>query len=163
MTAVVIADFVNRENVWMVEIRCCGSFLVKPMQSIFVSRVLMTQDLDCNLASELHVFRKIDHAHPARAELLENSVMGNFLRIHVPFCGSESLHRSASEQRPRDRLLEQEKNYESHNRRDIDPSERWNDPSQRAEQRFSDVDQKPHDAIRVTQPAPGENNANADQ
>ena len=45
------------------------------MQTIFVGRVFVTENLDRNLAPELHVFGKIDHAHPARAELLENSVM----------------------------------------------------------------------------------------
>src|SRR6185369_560799 len=83
MAAVVVTDFMNRENVWMIQVRRCRSFLLESMQAILVCRVLVTQDLDRNLAPELHVFREIDHTHPARAELIENSVMGNFLRIHV--------------------------------------------------------------------------------
>ncbi len=52
------------------------------MQAIFVGSELLAQDLDRDLAAELHVFGKIDHTHPARAELLENPVMRNLFGIH---------------------------------------------------------------------------------
>src|SRR5215217_3133923 len=68
----------------MIEIRRRGSFLLKPVQPILVGSVFLTEDLDCNLTSQLHVFGKIDHSHPARAELLENSIVGNSLCLHLP-------------------------------------------------------------------------------
>jgi hypothetical protein len=82
VAAVVNSDFVNSENVWMIEIRRCRSFLFESMESILVGSEFLAEDLDRDLATELHVFGKINHAHPAGAELLENSVMRDFFRIH---------------------------------------------------------------------------------
>src|SRR6185369_16139773 len=76
-------DFVDRENVWMVQVRSRGRFLFKTMETILVGRIFLAQDLDRDFAPELHVFGKIDLAHPARAELLEDSVMRNFTAVHA--------------------------------------------------------------------------------
>ena len=83
MPAVVDSHFVNRENVWMIQIRCGRSFLLETMQAIFVGSELLAQDLDRDLASELHVLGEIDLTHSAGAELLEYPVMRDFLRIHI--------------------------------------------------------------------------------
>src|SRR5215203_6249650 len=83
MAAVVSSDFMDREDVWMIEIGSSGSLLLESMKSIFVRCVFLTEDFDGNLTSELHVFGKVDHAHAARAELFKNPVMRNLLRFHL--------------------------------------------------------------------------------
>jgi len=44
------------------------------METILVRRKFLAQNLDRDLASELHVFGKIDLAHAARPELFQDSV-----------------------------------------------------------------------------------------
>src|SRR5215217_9330573 len=53
------------------------------MQTILVGREFLAEDFDGDFAPELHVFGQIDHAHAARAKLLEDSVMGNFFGVHL--------------------------------------------------------------------------------
>jgi hypothetical protein len=48
-----------------------------------VGSEFLAEDLDRDLAPELHVLGEIDLTHSAGAELLENSIMGNFIRIHL--------------------------------------------------------------------------------
>jgi hypothetical protein len=45
------------------------------METILVGRVLLAENLDRNLATEFDVFGKIDFAHPAGAQLLQNSIV----------------------------------------------------------------------------------------
>src|SRR5215213_5244661 len=52
------------------------------MQTVLVGSEFLAQDLDRNLAPELHVLSQVNLTHSAGAELLENSVMGNFIGIH---------------------------------------------------------------------------------
>ncbi len=92
MVSVVNSDFVNRENVWMVEIRRGRRFLFEAIESIPVGSEFVTEDLDRDLATELHVFSKIDDAHPACAELLKNLVMRDLFGIHLkPQKGTKGL------------------------------------------------------------------------
>ena len=52
------------------------------MQTILVGSEFLAEDLDRDLAPQLHVLREIDLTHSAGAQLLENSVMGNFFLLH---------------------------------------------------------------------------------
>src|SRR5918999_4475467 len=68
----------DRENVWMIQVRGRRGFLFKTMEPILIGGVFLAQNFDGDFAAELHVFRQIDLAHAARAEFFQNPVVGNF-------------------------------------------------------------------------------------
>src|SRR6185503_802178 len=79
------------------------------MQAILISGEFLAQDLDRDLATELHVLGQIDLAHSARAELLQDSVMRNLFGIHL--CGfvaknSETRHSTMFQPRLVERATE---------------------------------------------------------
>jgi hypothetical protein len=72
-------DFVNSTNVRVVEPGCRSCFSYQPLSGPFISRGFRKEQLDGNFARELCVFRQVYFTHSARAELLNNAVMGNSL------------------------------------------------------------------------------------
>jgi hypothetical protein len=74
--AIVLADFVDSADVWMIERRSCSRFPAKSLKGLPVRRYTLGKKLESDEASELGVFRLINNAHPAAAEFLNNSVVG---------------------------------------------------------------------------------------
>src|SRR6185312_3814621 len=75
--AIRLADFVNRQNVWMIEGRRGSRFTLKSPQVLRVVCQFPGQNFDSHLASEVQVFRQKNFSHAAGAELLQNAVMRN--------------------------------------------------------------------------------------
>src|SRR5262249_15785108 len=65
--ALVIADVVHRQNVWVIERRGSESLLLEAEQSVGVLRKRGGQDFDGDFAVEPSVAGAPDFAHPARA------------------------------------------------------------------------------------------------
>jgi hypothetical protein len=61
----------------MVEGRGRPRFLLEPRQAIRVPRELGGQYFQGQLAAQPRVFGKIDLSHPARAEFVEDAIMGD--------------------------------------------------------------------------------------
>src|SRR5215471_12358696 len=82
VTTCLVAHFINREDVRMVQRRGGISFLIKAAESIAVLREFFGEQFQCNFAPELRVFGKINFAHPAGAELFENPIAADVFQIH---------------------------------------------------------------------------------
>src|ERR1041385_7054801 len=99
------------------------------MKTILVGSELLTQDLDRDLAPELHVLGQINLAHPAGAELLEYPIMRDLIRLHATcflcLLWLESPKRTR-QQRSYDGLLKEPKDQNRHDRRNVQPTERRN-------------------------------------
>src|SRR5215470_5529261 len=83
MRALVFADFVDRDDVRMVEGRGRPRFPREPRQTIRVPRELGGQYFQGQLAAQSRVFSQIDLTHPARAEFVEDAIMGDRFGDHV--------------------------------------------------------------------------------
>ena len=74
---VFLADIVNGANVGVIE---CGSglrFTAKAFQRLRVARQFFGQEFQTDRAMQPRVLGLINHTHPAAAQLLDDSVMGN--------------------------------------------------------------------------------------
>ena len=69
------ADFVNGDDVGMIERGGGARFLLEAPHAISIGSELFGQQLERDLATEPRVFGQIDLAHPARAELLCDAVV----------------------------------------------------------------------------------------
>ena len=61
----------------MVQRRCCFGFPLESAESLCVVGEFVGKELQGDVATELEVFRLVDHAHPSPAYLAEDAVMGN--------------------------------------------------------------------------------------
>src|SRR5262245_53818227 len=79
------ADFVNRQDIGMVERRSGFRFLHEPLQAVFVRRELFRQYLDRYRPIELGVVGKVNFAHTAgtdqRADFVPTELCSRF-NIH---------------------------------------------------------------------------------
>ena len=66
VASVISADFVNRENVWVIQVGSGRRLLLEALQPIFVGRVLITEDLDRDLAAELAIRNVVPPASTRR-------------------------------------------------------------------------------------------------
>ena len=80
--ALVLAQFMNRADVWMIERGRRASFTLEAFLGNGIGEHFGRQELDRNLAAEPLVFGAIDHSHPAAAELLNDPVMRNSFARH---------------------------------------------------------------------------------
>src|SRR5258708_7382890 len=84
MRGIDLADFINRDYVWMIDCRNGPGFLLKPANAIFVTSQFRQQDFQRDLASELHILSQVDGAHSAGTQRRNDFVMtqlcscGNF-------------------------------------------------------------------------------------
>ena len=73
--AIVRADVVNGQDVRMIERRGRARFLLEAAQPVSVFGERGGQNLDCDFAVEARVTRAVDFAHPARAELGDDTIV----------------------------------------------------------------------------------------
>ena len=72
----------NRANVRMVQSRGRASFPLKALESLTVFGQLWRQELQGHETAQPGVFRLVHDTHPAAAQLLTNSIVGNRLADH---------------------------------------------------------------------------------
>jgi len=101
--AVVCADVVNDKNVRMIQRRRCPCLALESFQGLAVAREFVSKKLQSDLPSKTNVFRLVDHAHPAAAEPLDDSIMRNLLANHNCRPPIESGNRATFPRIDRDR------------------------------------------------------------
>src|SRR5262245_3225602 len=82
MSALVFAHLVDGDDVRMVEGRSRPRFLLESRHAIRVSREVGGEYFQSQLAAQPRVFGQIDLTHPARAEFVEDAIMGDRSRDH---------------------------------------------------------------------------------
>jgi len=82
------ADFMNGDDVRVIQGRRGARFLLESAQAIFVAREFPGQNLEGDPPPQARIFGEVDFAHPASADLFDNPVMGygvlNHLRLSMP-------------------------------------------------------------------------------
>ena len=81
--AVVVVNVVNRADVRMVELRRGPSLARKAVERAFVLDQVIGNKLQRDMAPQAHVFRLVDHSHPAAAQFPNHAVVGHSLPNHV--------------------------------------------------------------------------------
>src|SRR2546426_8685785 len=77
MSGVILADLVNRQNIWMIEPNYGMCFLLKPLQALRVGGKALGQEFERGLAARCHVGGQINFAHPASADPFGEFVVTN--------------------------------------------------------------------------------------
>src|SRR6266581_1321915 len=75
MSGVILADLVNRQDIWMIERDYGVRFLLKPLQAFRIPGKAHRQKFERGLAARCHVSGQIDFAHPATADPFGNFVV----------------------------------------------------------------------------------------
>jgi len=73
--AIVLADFVRSADVGMIERRCHPRFTLKALQGLGIFGEFFRKELESYEATQFQVFRFVDDAHPAAAQLLHDAVV----------------------------------------------------------------------------------------
>src|SRR6266516_4390769 len=73
----ILADLVNRQDIWMIEPNYGMRFLLKPLQALGVGGKAHGQKFECCLTARCHVGGQIDVAHPAGADSFRNFVVAD--------------------------------------------------------------------------------------
>src|SRR5450755_2128840 len=76
-TTVMLADFVDRAYVWMVQGGRSACLPPKTFQSLWVLGYVLGQELQCDKATKVGVFSFINHTHPAAAQLFDDPIVGD--------------------------------------------------------------------------------------
>src|SRR6266581_2083477 len=77
MNRVILADLVNREDIWVIEPNYRVRFLLKPLQALRVAGKALGQEFERGLAARCDVGGQIDVAHPAGADPFRNFVVAD--------------------------------------------------------------------------------------
>src|SRR5438067_96027 len=77
MSRMILADLVNRQDIWMIEPNYGMRLLLKPLQALRVGGKAHGQKFECGLAARCHVGGQIDIAHSAGADPFRNFVVTN--------------------------------------------------------------------------------------
>src|SRR4029077_15429328 len=77
MSRVILADLVNRQDIWMIEPNYCMRFLLKPLQALRIAGKALRQEFQCGLTARCPVGGQIDLAHPAGADPFRNFVVAD--------------------------------------------------------------------------------------
>ena len=80
--AVMILDFVDGADAGMVQQGGGAGLALEALHGFAVAGEIIGKKLDGDVAAEPHVFRFVDHAHAAAAQLTQNAVMGDRLADH---------------------------------------------------------------------------------
>src|SRR5437016_4146869 len=72
---VVIAHFINGQNVWMIEPRCSFGFTAETHQCLLRIGVITQNALQRDYAPRVPLTRAINNAHPAAADLFEDLIV----------------------------------------------------------------------------------------
>ena len=87
----VLADFVDRADVGMVQGRRSTRLAPKAFESLRVLGKFVRKKFQGNEAPELGVFGLIDHTHAAAAELFDDAVVRDGLADHVQILWREAM------------------------------------------------------------------------
>src|SRR5207247_7662920 len=77
MGRVILADLVNRQDIWMIEPNQGARFLLKPLQALRIAGKAFGQEFERGLAARCYVGGQIDVAHPAGADPFRNFVVAD--------------------------------------------------------------------------------------
>ena len=83
----ILADLVNRQDIWMIQRDYGVRFLLKTLQPLSVPSKAHGQKFERGLAARCNVGGQIDFAHPAGADRFRNFVVADRLtdeRISLP-------------------------------------------------------------------------------
>ena len=72
---VVVAHFINGQNVWMIEPRCSFGFTAETHQCLLRIGVITQNALQRDDAPRVPLTRAINNAHPAAADLFEDLIV----------------------------------------------------------------------------------------
>ena len=75
--AICLANFMDGDDVWMIERGSSLCFADKAAQSIFVIGILCGQQLERDFAIELRIAGKINLAHPTFAQRPDNFIVAD--------------------------------------------------------------------------------------
>ncbi len=78
-SAVLLADIVDRADMWMVQRRCGLGFTLEATERIGIGGEVLRNELERNGTMQPRIFGFVDDAHAAAAELLEDAVVGERL------------------------------------------------------------------------------------
>jgi hypothetical protein len=78
-SSICLVDLVDRADVWVVQGGRGFGFPLKTAEGLRVVGEFVGKELQGDMATELEVFRLIDHTHAAAPDLAEDAVMGNRL------------------------------------------------------------------------------------
>src|SRR5260370_42269969 len=74
VSGAVLSEFVDSNDIWVVEGRCRTRFLLEAVQPITLRGECGGQNLDRNTAIQARIPRPVDLAHPAGAQQLDNLI-----------------------------------------------------------------------------------------
>ncbi len=84
--AFVLANVVNRTDIWVIKGRCRLRLALKTGQSLRISGHVLGQKLQGDETMEPGVLGLVHHTHPAPAELLDDAVVRDGLADHAQEC-----------------------------------------------------------------------------
>ena len=87
-TTVVIADFVDRADVRVIERRGGACFAEESVDRCAIGLVLGGEQLQGDLSAQDEVFSDVDVAHPAASQLVEHAIMRKSLAHHRGIFGT---------------------------------------------------------------------------
>ena len=87
---IVLADFVNRADVWMIQRRGGARFTAESLERLRVAGQIFRKKFQRDEAAQLRVFSFVDNAHATTAQFFHDAVVGNNL-FHVRFSASEPV------------------------------------------------------------------------
>src|SRR6476620_12487591 len=79
MSRMILADLVNRQNIWMIAPDYSARLLLEPRQTLRIPSKARGQEFERGLAARCNVGGQIDFAHPAGADPFRNFVVTNRL------------------------------------------------------------------------------------
>ena len=82
-TSLMLADFVDGADVWMVEGRCGLRFALKALQRFGCLDQIVRQEFQRNMPFEAQILRLIHHSHSATTQFIQNAVMRYGLPNHL--------------------------------------------------------------------------------
>jgi hypothetical protein len=81
-TAILLADVVNRADIWMVQSRSSLGFAAKALERLGVLGQFFREEFESDKTVEPGVFSLVDHTHPPAAQLLDDAIVRNGLADH---------------------------------------------------------------------------------
>src|SRR5271157_2268834 len=80
--AVILSDFVNGADIWVVQRRRRARFALKPLQRKRIFFRLGGQELERDMPTEVDVLGFVDHSHSSAAQLRQDTVVRDSLADH---------------------------------------------------------------------------------
>src|SRR5712692_5508787 len=81
-SAVMLANFIDGANVWMIQSRSSASFTAKSFERLRVFCEVFGQKLEGNEAAQLQILRLVDDTHAPATEFFEDAVVRDGLANH---------------------------------------------------------------------------------